>query len=242
MKQAIQEGFILDVLAELHALPELLPAGENDRGRPRVRQQAGAEEAAALRRERTRTRSARKPRSSSTTSTSRSGAQHKIDGQARAMVVCNGIARAIEYFQAISAVLQERKSPFKAIVAFSGEHAGDGKQVTEATLNGFPSNKIAETFREEPVPLPRLRRQVPDRLRRAVAPHDVRRQTARRDQGGPNPLPPQPRPARQVRHLRARFRERRRDDHPRLPGLLPDDGAERRHRPEQAPRPAGAAR
>jgi type I restriction enzyme R subunit len=45
-------------------------------------------------------------------------ALNKIGGQARAMVVTSGIARAIQYFQAISAYLGERKSPYRAIVAF----------------------------------------------------------------------------------------------------------------------------
>ena len=51
MKQAIQEGFILDVLEALHAGRELLQAGQDGRGRPGVRHQAGEEEAAPLRRE-----------------------------------------------------------------------------------------------------------------------------------------------------------------------------------------------
>lgn len=37
-----------------------------------------------------------------------------------------------------------------AIVAFSGEPQYDGQRVTEASLNGFPSNKIPEKFREDP--------------------------------------------------------------------------------------------
>src|SRR5213594_5176189 len=44
----------------------------------------------------------------------------KIGGQARAMVVTSGIERAIQYFHAIQEYLAEQKSPFKAIVAFSG--------------------------------------------------------------------------------------------------------------------------
>jgi type I restriction enzyme R subunit len=36
MKQAIQEGFILDVLQALHAGLQLLPPDQEDRGRPRV--------------------------------------------------------------------------------------------------------------------------------------------------------------------------------------------------------------
>ena len=46
----------------------------------------------------------------------------KIGGQARAMVVTSGIERAIQYFHAFKAYLAERKSPYQAIVAFSGEH------------------------------------------------------------------------------------------------------------------------
>jgi hypothetical protein len=60
------------------------------------------------------------------------------------MVVTSGIERAIQYFHAFKAYLKERKSPYKAIVAFSGEHEYGGKKVTEATLNGFPSSQIEE--------------------------------------------------------------------------------------------------
>ena len=77
-------------------------------------------------------------------------ALNKIGGQARAMVVTNSIERAIHYYHAIRQYLEERKSPYKALVAFSGEHEHAGKQVTEATLNGFPSNLIEERFREHP--------------------------------------------------------------------------------------------
>jgi type I restriction enzyme R subunit len=74
----------------------------------------------------------------------------KIGGQARAMVVTDGIQRAIQYFQSFRNYLRERKSQYQAIVAFSGEHDYDGEQVTEASLNRFPSNDIPERFREDP--------------------------------------------------------------------------------------------
>ena len=76
--------------------------------------------------------------------------QRKIDGNARAMVVTNGIERAIQYFSAIRDYLKERKSHYQAIVAFSGEKEYGGEKVTEATLNGFPPSKIAERFQEDP--------------------------------------------------------------------------------------------
>ena len=74
----------------------------------------------------------------------------KIGGQARAMVVTSSIQRAISYFYAIRVYLTERKSPYRAIVAFSGEHDYDGEKVTEASLNGFSSNLIAERIQEDP--------------------------------------------------------------------------------------------
>ncbi len=46
--------------------------------------------------------------------------KQKIGGKARAMIVCNGIARAIDYFREVSDYLASIKSPFKAIVAYSG--------------------------------------------------------------------------------------------------------------------------
>ena len=74
----------------------------------------------------------------------------KIGGEARAMVVTDGVERAIQYFHAIRNYLEERKSPYKAIVAFSGEHDYGGAKVTEASLNGFPSSKIADKIQEDP--------------------------------------------------------------------------------------------
>ena len=67
----------------------------------------------------------------------------KIGGHAWAMVNTSGIERAIQYFHAFKAYVVERKSPYQAIVAFSGEHEYGGAKVTEASLNGFPSDDIA---------------------------------------------------------------------------------------------------
>lgn len=74
----------------------------------------------------------------------------KIGGQARAMVVTSGIERAIQYFHAIKAYLVERKSPYQAIVAFSGEHDYGGARVSEASLNGFSSGDIAAKIQTDP--------------------------------------------------------------------------------------------
>lgn len=74
----------------------------------------------------------------------------KIRGQARAMVVTSSVQRAISYYDAIRAYLTERKSPHRTIVAFSGEHQHGGAKVTEASLNGFSSNLITDKIQEDP--------------------------------------------------------------------------------------------
>ncbi len=83
-------------------------------------------------------------------------AKQKVGGQARAMVVCSSIDRAIQYYVRISAYLLEIKSPYRAIIAFSGDKeldlqcTGSLKKETESSLNGFPSSLITERIQEHP--------------------------------------------------------------------------------------------
>ncbi len=73
----------------------------------------------------------------------------KIGGEARAMVVTASIERAIEYFKSISRLLKECNSPYKAIVAFTPKEI-NGHLVTDAELNGFPSGQIEAKVESEP--------------------------------------------------------------------------------------------
>lgn len=79
-------------------------------------------------------------------------AKAKIGGQARAMVVTSSIPRCIEYYYAINKCLADRHSPYKTIVAFSGEHKYQGQEpaLTSAALNGFPDAKIPSTLKSDP--------------------------------------------------------------------------------------------
>jgi type I restriction enzyme R subunit len=149
MKQAIQEGFILDVLA--HYTPvksyyKLVKTIEDDpefdvrKAQKKLRRFVeGHEHAIRL-----------KAEIMVDHFHEQVIAKGKIGGRARAMVVTGGIERAIQYFHAFQAYLAERKSPYRAIVAFSGEHEYGGQKVTEASLNGFPSSQIADKIREDP--------------------------------------------------------------------------------------------
>ena len=149
MKQAIQEGFILDVLKHYTPVQSYYklaktvredPEFDTKKARGKLRRFVeGNEHAIRLKAEIMVDHFHEQVL-----------AQRKIGGQARAMVVTNGIERAIQYFHAIREYLRERKSPYQAIVAFSGEHEFAGQNVSEAKLNGFPSGKIAQRFQEEP--------------------------------------------------------------------------------------------
>jgi len=73
----------------------------------------------------------------------------KIGGHARAMVITSSINRAIEFYKAISRLLVERNSPYRAIVAFTDKEI-DGQIVTESQINGFPSSEIEDRIEQEP--------------------------------------------------------------------------------------------
>ncbi|MDR2697267.1 MAG: DEAD/DEAH box helicase family protein [Holophagales bacterium] len=77
-------------------------------------------------------------------------AKGKIGGKARCMVVTAGVERAIDYYHAIMRCLKDRGSPCKAIVAFSGDREYGGVNVNEASINGFPSKAIEKTFKTDP--------------------------------------------------------------------------------------------
>ena len=67
---------------------------------------------------------------------------HRIGGKARCMICTAGIQRAIDYFHEVRRLLSERGSQYEAIVAFSGEVDYKGTKVSEASLNVFPSSEI----------------------------------------------------------------------------------------------------
>lgn len=80
--------------------------------------------------------------------------KQKIGGKARAMIVCNGIARAIDYYREASDYLTTIKSPYKAIVAYSGDFEIGGVKKTEADLNDFPSKDLPSKPKQAPYRFP----------------------------------------------------------------------------------------
>lgn len=72
---------------------------------------------------------------------------HRIGGEARCMICASGIARAIDYFHEVKRLLVARGSRYEAIIAFSGEAEYQGLSVSESSLNGFPSAEIEARVR-----------------------------------------------------------------------------------------------
>ena len=149
MKQAIQEGFILDVLGNHTTVDSYFnlvkkvdddPEFDSKRAQRKLRKYVEGHEYAITTKAEIMVdhfhESVFLPR--------------KIDGRARAMVVTDGVNRAIAYYHAINTYISERRYPYKAIVAFSGDREYGGQKVTEASLNGFPSNRIPERIQEDP--------------------------------------------------------------------------------------------
>lgn len=68
----------------------------------------------------------------------------KLKGQAKAMVVTRNIETAIHYYFAVCDALKGQ--PFKAMIAFSGKKIVKSIEYTEDSINGFPSKDIEEKF------------------------------------------------------------------------------------------------
>ncbi|MBI5872877.1 MAG: type I restriction endonuclease subunit R [Candidatus Omnitrophica bacterium] len=149
MKQAIQEGFILDVLKNYTTVESYYrlmktvpddPQFDVKKARKKLRHYVESHDYAVR----------QKAEIIVDHFHEQVIAHRKINGQARAMVVTGSVERAIQYYHAIKDYLREIKSRYKAIVAFSGEHEYDGKKLTESSMNDFSSNVITDRFEEEP--------------------------------------------------------------------------------------------
>jgi type I restriction enzyme R subunit len=74
--------------------------------------------------------------------------QGEISGRAKAMIVTRSRLHAVRYRRAVDKVLAERGYPFKALVAFSGTVQDGGQSYTEPGMNGFPEAQTAKTFEQ----------------------------------------------------------------------------------------------
>jgi type I restriction enzyme, R subunit len=74
--------------------------------------------------------------------------QGEIGGKAKAMIVTRSRLHAVRYRLAVDKYLLERGYPFKALVAFSGTVQDGGQSYTEPNMNGFSEVQTAKTFEQ----------------------------------------------------------------------------------------------
>ena len=74
---------------------------------------------------------------------------HKLKGKAKAMVVTKDIECAILYYKTLCEIADKKKMPFKILIAFSGTKTVNGREYTEAEMNGFPDTKTTENFESD---------------------------------------------------------------------------------------------
>lgn len=145
MKQAIQEGFILDVLKNYTPYQSFYkikkeaandPEFEKKQSQKKLRYWVESQPATV------------RKKAEIIVGHFHDKVAGLLKGEARAMIVTAGIERAVDFYKEINRLLREQHSPYKTIIAFSGDKTIDGVTVNEATLNGFPSAKIEKEFRK----------------------------------------------------------------------------------------------
>ncbi len=151
MKQAIQEGFILDVLKYYTPIDSYYRLKKTVEDDPMFDKKKAQKKLRAFVENQTFT-IAQKADMMVSHFHEQVIAKGKIGGQARAMIITSSIERCIEYYHAVNKCLANRHSPYKAIIAFSGEKQldKDAPAVTSAGLNGFPDAAIPKTFKKDP--------------------------------------------------------------------------------------------
>ena len=143
MRQAIEEGFILDVLANYatySAYWRLLKKIEDDprydKGKAEYLLKSFVELHPHAIGEKVRIMAEHFA----------AQAQNEIGGKAKAMIVTRSRLHAVRYKLAIDKHLADRGLPFKVLVAFSGAVHDGGRSYTEGGMNGFPEAQTAKTF------------------------------------------------------------------------------------------------
>ncbi len=143
MRQAIEEGFILDVLASYTTYTAYWRLLKKVEGDPRY-DRAKAEHLL---------RSFVELHPHAIGEKVRICVEHfaaqvqaEIGGRAKAMIVTRSRLHAVRYKLALDRYLAEHGHPWKSLVAFSGTVQDGGKAYTEAGMNGLPEKQTAKTF------------------------------------------------------------------------------------------------
>jgi type I restriction enzyme R subunit len=146
MRQAIEEGFILDVLENYttyKAYWRLLKTIQDDP------QYESGKAKALLRRFVELHRHTIDKKINILVEHFHNHIAHQIGGKAKAMIVTRSRLHAVRYFLALRSYLSENGYPYQAMVAFSGAVKDGAGNYTESGLNGFPETQTAEMFKRD---------------------------------------------------------------------------------------------
>lgn len=145
MKQAIEEGFILDVLANYTTYKSYYEIEKSIQDNPLFDTKKAQKKLRAYV-ERHQQTIGTKAEIILEHFISKVFNTKKLKGKAKAMVVTQNIESAIRYYQALNKILKDKGNPFKIAIAFSGKKMVDGIEYTEAELNGFSENDTRDYF------------------------------------------------------------------------------------------------
>ena len=146
MRQAIEEGFILDVLANYSTYETCFKIEKAISEDPKY---PGSKAKSAVAKWMSLHPHNLAQRAEIVVEHFRTHTAGKIAGRAKAMVVTSSRLHAVRYKQAIDRYIVEKKyDDIHALVAFSGTVVDDGLDCTEANMNGFPNTQTAKQFGE----------------------------------------------------------------------------------------------
>jgi type I restriction enzyme R subunit len=145
MKQAIEEGFILDVLANYTTYKSYYEIEKSIQDNPLFDTKKAQKKLRAYV-ERHKQTIGTKAEIIIEHFISKVYNTKKLKGKAKAMVITQNIESAIRYYLAIKQILKEKGNPFKIAIAFSGKKTVDGVEYTEADLNGFAEKDTRDYF------------------------------------------------------------------------------------------------
>lgn len=148
MKQAIEEGFILDVLANYTTLKSYYGIEKSVEDNPLFDSSKAQKKLRAYVEQHQQT-IATKAEIVLDHFIPNIINKKKLKGKAKAMVITQSIASAIKYYKALQRILNDKGNPFKIAIAFSGTKKVDGIEFTEAEMNGFSEKDTKDKFDED---------------------------------------------------------------------------------------------
>lgn len=148
MKQAIEEGFICDVLTNYTTYHSFYEVAKRTEENPEY-DEARAQKLLRKMVEREPHTISAKADVMLSHFDAKVFRSRKLAGKAKAMVVTKDIECAIRYYFALRKLAADRHLPYNILVAFSGTKEVDGVEYTEAGLNGFPDSKTPLEFEKK---------------------------------------------------------------------------------------------